>query len=876
MRFGRGRRPSLGVSLISGLALVAGFTVSSVSLAGSAGGAQPQAAQPAVRYLAVTPRVMGTPAFTFTVNTTTDSHDATPGDGICAASGGMCSLRAAVEEADALNATVQVNVPAGTYTLSIGTTLVVSDVGGLAITGAGASTVVDGTGVAGSIFETAEGPGSNGSFLSLTNLSVDNGTTASEGGALNTADSNDTAELSGVTMSGNHASSEGGAVFVDGQFWATNSTFSGNSSGDAGGAIYNAGANIRLTGSAVNGNSAVFRGGGIDASDGTTAITGGSISNNTLNVPSSNTGDGGGIYAQEATVSGTTISGNTIQPAPSATNTQGFGGGMYVDYGIGPFDSLTVSGNTVTGQSSSDGGGIYDADGMTLTNSTVSSNTADTGGGLENEGSGEVLTHDTFSQNTATNGCGGGIYDSDTSTLTDVLVTGNHASDCGGGIYNDDALFSTGSAIVGNTSNQGAGLYSDNKAQFENTTFANNVASGTNNGGGAVYNDSSPISFNYDTFVGNVADQGAALLSAAEGGAVGSSILFGNTTSTGAEAECFTTTSETPFATAGHNFFGDASCAHNSFDQVGVNPMLSGLGNYGGSTPSFMPLHGSPVIDAGGGSCPATDQRGVARPQGAACDSGSVEVAQGYWMVASDGGIFNFGGAGFFGSMGGQPLNKPMVGIAATPDGNGYWTVASDGGIFTFGDAGFHGSTGSLHLNAPVVGMAATPDGGGYWLVASDGGIFNYGDAGFFGSMGGQPLNKPIVGMAAAVGGGYWLVASDGGIFSFGPGAVFHGSAGSLHLNAPVVGMAATPDGGGYWTVASDGGIFNYGDAGFFGSMGGTPLNKPVVGVAGSPGGQGYWEAATDGGIFSFGDAKFLGSMGGTPLNKPVVAMAST
>src|SRR5664280_2454704 len=48
----------------------------------------------------------------------------------------------------------------------------------------------------------------------------------------------------------------------------------------------------------------------------------------------------------------------------------------------------------------------------------------------------------------------------------------------------------------------------------------------------------------------------------------------------------------------------------------------------------------------------------------------------GYWMTASDGGIFNYGGAGFFGSHGGTPLNKPIVGIAATPTGKGYWPVS--------------------------------------------------------------------------------------------------------------------------------------------------------------------------------------------------------
>ena len=203
-----------------------------------------------------------------------------------------------------------------------------------------------------------------------------------------------------------------------------------------------------------------------------------------------------------------------------------------------------------------------------------------------------------------------------------------------------------------------------------------------------------------------------------------------------------------------------------------------------------------------------------------------------YWLVASDGGIFTFGLAQFHGSMGGAPLNAPIVGMAPTPDGGGYWLVASDGGVFAFGDAAFHGSMGGTPLNKPIVGMAPTPDGGGYWLVASDGGIFAFGDAGFHGSMGGTPISKPVVGMAPMPdGGGYWLVASDGGIFAFGDVA-YHGSMGGTPLSKPVVGLAATADGGGYWLVASDGGIFAFGDAEYHGSMGGSPLNKPVVGMA--------------------------------------------
>ncbi len=247
---------------------------------------------------------------------------------------------------------------------------------------------------------------------------------------------------------------------------------------------------------------------------------------------------------------------------------------------------------------------------------------------------------------------------------------------------------------------------------------------------------------------------------------------------------------------------------------------------------------------------------------------------RGYWLVASDGGVFSYGDATFHGSAGALVLNKPIVGMATTPDRNGYWLVASDGGVFSYGDALFHGSHGGSPLNQPIVGMAATPDGGGYWLVASDGGVFSYGDALFHGSAGALALNKPIVGMATTPdGGGYWLVASDGGVFSYGD-AVFHGSAGALALNKPIVGMATTPDGGGYWLVASDGGVFSYGDAVFHGSAGALALNKPVVGMAATTDGGGYWLVASDGGVFSYGDATFVGSHGGSPLNKPIVGIA--
>ena len=214
--------------------------------------------------------------------------------------------------------------------------------------------------------------------------------------------------------------------------------------------------------------------------------------------------------------------------------------------------------------------------------------------------------------------------------------------------------------------------------------------------------------------------------------------------------------------------------------------------------------------------------------------------------------------------------------MAATPDGGGYWLVASDGGVFSFGDAGFHGSTGAMPLNKPMVGMAATPDGGGTGWWPPTAGSSPSATPSFHGSTGAMPLNKPIVGMAATPdGGGYWLVASDGGVFSFGdaelprigrcPGPQQahrgHGRhprrrrvlAGGLRRRGvrlrrrqflrlpsrsghrehqPIVGMAATPDGGGYWIVGQDGALYSYGDANYLGSLVGAGLAAPIVATA--------------------------------------------
>src|SRR5206468_1416217 len=156
----------------------------------------------------------------------------------------------------------------------------------------------------------------------------------------------------------------------------------------------------------------------------------------------------------------------------------------------------------------------------------------------------------------------------------------------------------------------------------------------------------------------------------------------------------------------------------------------NGLGDWGGRA-TTVTINGT----AGTVTLPAGDVRSKL-----GLKSDWFRLLDGYWILGSDGGIFSFGSAQFFGSTGSTRLAKPVIGMARTPSGKGYWLVASDGGIFNYGDAAFLGSTGGIKLNQPIVGIAPTATGKGYWLLAADGGIFAFGDAPFLGSLPGLGL----------------------------------------------------------------------------------------------------------------------------------------
>ena len=247
---------------------------------------------------------------------------------------------------------------------------------------------------------------------------------------------------------------------------------------------------------------------------------------------------------------------------------------------------------------------------------------------------------------------------------------------------------------------------------------------------------------------------------------------------------------------------------------------------------------------------------------------------QGYWLAATDGGIFSFNRA-FYGSTGSIRLNQPIVGMAATHDFGGYWLAASDGGVFTFGDAGYFGSLPAEDQHtSKVVDIVADPATGGYYLIKSDGTVWDFhapsfGDLPFFG----VHVNNVVGAAMTPDARGLYLVGANGKVYVLSGDGLFQGDASGVHLNAPIVGMAVDPGTGGYWLLGQDGGVFSFG-APFYGSTGNIRLNQPVVGMTPTSDGGGYWFVASDGGIFSYGDAAFLGSTGNIRLNKPVVEMA--
>jgi CSLREA domain-containing protein len=318
-------------------------------------------------------------AAVFTVNTNVDLPDASPGNGVCDAvpPNNTCTLRAAIEEANALPGADQIILPPNTYVLTIVSELGIT--GSLTIIGGGASTtIIDGnksvrpnsrvlfagSGITVNISGVTIRNGGTGGrgggifnvgILTLTNSTVSGNNAGAGGGIYN--DNPGTLTLTNSTVSGNNAPGDGGGIFNDNgsTLTLTNSTVSGNTTGDDGGGIINDhGSTATLTNSTVSGNNAGDDGGGI-RNFGTTNLFSSTIANNRAGLNSSPTNFGGGgvhNFGGTLTLTNSTVSGNVART---------HGGGIFVETGTVASFSSTIANNRADAESNGSGigGGVY-------------------------------------------------------------------------------------------------------------------------------------------------------------------------------------------------------------------------------------------------------------------------------------------------------------------------------------------------------------------------------------------------------------------------------------------------------------------------------------------------------------------------------------
>ncbi len=228
-------------------------------------------------------------------------------------------------------------------------------------------------------------------------------------------------------------------------------------------------------------------------------------------------------------------------------------------------------------------------------------------------------------------GEGGGIYNKGALTLASSVVSNNKASARGGGVFNAAAgtLTVNNSAIANNTArDQGGGVYNAGAASLTNVTLSGNKITQTSSatyGGGGIYTAAGSISLVNVTVAHNAANAvpgSGGNLRRAGGTLTAKNTLVANAASGG---NCGGT-----LTSLGYNLSSDASCVA-SFSQAtdlnNTNPLIGALGDNGGATLTHALSISSPAVDRGtSAGCPATDQRGVSRPRGLACDIGAFEV----------------------------------------------------------------------------------------------------------------------------------------------------------------------------------------------------------------------------------------------------------
>lgn len=317
-------------------------------------------------------------------------------------------------------------------------------------------------------------------------------------------------------------------------------------------------------------------------------------------------GGGIGVDAADLTMSDCRVSGSTAND----------GGGIWSLGG-----ALTLTRCTIDGNNGSRGGGVYSGSGTTtITASTISGNGewgSSWGGGIRSGGELAVIDS-TISNNTCMEGCGIYVDTSGTLTLSRTLVTGNDAYLSGSGIYIQagGAATLTASTIAGNNARySGAGVYLQGEATIINSTIAGNHC--YRDGGGIALLGGGTLRLEQATLAQNGAGAGGGIgyvrpPSAAWTGSatIDHSIISDNTQGSGSDVNL------------GSAWSGSGNLI------ASANAALGPLQNNGGATPTMLPGNGSAALDAiAPQDCTQPlDQRGIARPQGAGCDVGAVEV----------------------------------------------------------------------------------------------------------------------------------------------------------------------------------------------------------------------------------------------------------
>ena len=611
-------------------------------------------------------------ATTYTVDSTADAVDQTPGDDVCATAAAACTLRAAVQEANAHAGADVVALPAGLFILGhVGASEDLAATGDLDVTealevhGAGKdASIVDGF-MADRIFHVL------GVAFTVRDLTLRHGNAgAAPGGAIFHAAPGATL-IERVAFTLNTAAVAAGVLHADGALTIADADFDTNvASGTAAAVLASGSGAVSVTNSTFTDNSAGPAGAGgalLLGNTGVTTIQGCAFSGNLAGTAATLLSTGGALTVADSTFEQNTainVAGGPLYSGPgnvTFTNVKSLGNvspvaaGGYVQTSAG----LQLSGsefsdnfaltqyaglyfqamadvviqNTAFRRNGSLGpaGGLIGVTSaaMSLTDVEAAENSAAVGGGLYVAASGALsLTRVRAINNGAGAGIGGGIYAQAgmNATLTDSTVDGNIAGQVGG-IY---LIAGGASAVAGSTisNNRAAGsgvvggayFSAANASTVTNTTFSGNVADMQV---GGLYS-SGDFTYRNVTFANNDAPMGSAITNVGGTLTLTSSIVAGP-----APSHC----AGVPVTSLGYNIDSTTTCGlAGPGDQSNTDPQLGPLQDNGGPTFTQLAGTGSPALDKGNPTgCPATDQRGQTRPTDAdgdgtaACDVGATE-----------------------------------------------------------------------------------------------------------------------------------------------------------------------------------------------------------------------------------------------------------